>query len=95
MLPGFVLGMYALLSGLVALSARRPKRREASDPQGIVRSLAIAFPALLLPFVIRAAVVEGIATATEVSTIGIVYAVIVGILFYRQFPLEPLSIRCW
>ena len=40
----------------------------------------IALPALALPFVIRTAVVEGIATATEVSTIGIVYGVLVGLL---------------
>jgi TRAP-type C4-dicarboxylate transport system permease large subunit len=33
-------------------------------------------PALALPFVIRAAVVEGVATATEVSTIGIAYALL-------------------
>ena len=47
-------------------------------------------PALLLPFVIRAAVVEGVATATEVSTIGIVYSVLVGVLVYRQFPWKRL-----
>jgi TRAP-type C4-dicarboxylate transport system permease large subunit len=56
----------------------------------IIRSLVVALPALLLPFVIRAAVVQGVATATEVSTIGIVYAAIVGILFYRQFPLNRI-----
>jgi len=42
-------------------------------------------PALLLPFVIRSAVIEGIATATEVSTIGIAYSFIVGLLVYRRF----------
>lgn len=45
----------------------------------------IAMPALVLPFVIRYAVIEGIATATEVSTIGIAYSVVVGLLVYRQF----------
>src|SRR4051812_11343268 len=44
----------------------------------IGRTLVIALPALALPFVIRAAVVEGVATATEVSTIGIVYAILCG-----------------
>ena len=48
----------------------------------IARAFAIALPAIALPFVIRYAVVEGIATATEVSTIGIVYAFIVGFLIY-------------
>ena len=51
----------------------------------IVRLLVVALPALALPVVIRAAVVGGIATATEVSTVGIAYTVIVGLLVYRQF----------
>jgi tripartite ATP-independent transporter DctM subunit len=51
----------------------------------IGRALVYALPAVALPFVIRAAVVEGVATATEVSTIGIVYAVIAGLAVYRQF----------
>ena len=58
---------------------RRASRRE------IGRAFLIAVPAIALPFIIRAAVVEGIATATEVSTIGIAYGVIAGLLIYRQF----------
>jgi tripartite ATP-independent transporter DctM subunit len=56
----------------------------------IARTFAIALPALILPFVIRAAVVEGIATATEVSTIGIVYSIIAGLLIYRRFDWSKL-----
>lgn len=56
----------------------------------IGRSFLIAIPALALPFVIRAAVVEGVATATEVSTIGVVYAIFAGVLIYRQFDLRRI-----
>lgn len=63
--------------------------RRASSKE-ILRALAIAVPAIALPFVIRAAVMEGIATATEVSTIGIVYSVVVGLLIYRQFDFKRL-----
>jgi tripartite ATP-independent transporter DctM subunit len=56
----------------------------------IGRLLLIAIPALALPFIIRAAVIEGVATATEVSTIGIVYAVVAGLLIYRQFHWKRL-----
>src|SRR5260370_6609270 len=59
-------------------------------------ALVIAFPAIALPFVIRFAVIEGIATATEVSTIGIAYSVIAGLLIYRQFDwprLKPMLIQ--
>ncbi len=50
-----------------------------------LRLFVIAIPGLGLPVVIRTAVVEGVATATEVSTIGILYTVVVGLLVYRQF----------
>ncbi|SPA45787.1 TRAP transporter large permease [Cupriavidus taiwanensis] len=55
------------------------------SPQAIVKALLVALPALAMPVIIRTAVVEGVATATEVSTIGIFYAVVAGILVYRRF----------
>ena len=51
----------------------------------IVRTLVIAVPGLTLPFVIRAAVIDGVATATEVSTVGVVYTALLGMFVYRQF----------
>jgi len=56
-----------------------------------LKLLAIALPALALPFLIRAAVVEGVATATEVSTIGIAYALVVGGVLYRQLHWSKLG----
>ncbi len=90
LLPGLFLAL------VLCLMARRAAGRE--DLSGVVRAPArvvwrtffVAIPALLLPFVIRGAVVEGVATATEVSTIGVAYTVIVGILIYRQFDLRRL-----
>ena len=51
----------------------------------IVRTFIIAVPGLTLPFVIRAAVIDGVATATEVSTVGVVYTTALGLLVYREF----------
>jgi tripartite ATP-independent transporter DctM subunit len=51
----------------------------------MLRRFVVALPALVLPFLIRAAVVQGVATATEVSTVGIAYTAVVGFLVYRQF----------
>jgi tripartite ATP-independent transporter DctM subunit len=66
--------------------------RRASGSE-IAKSFVIALPALALPFVIRYAVVEGIATATEVSTIGIVYAFLVGFFVYGLFIYRNLNWR--
>ena len=56
----------------------------------IARSFVVALPALALPFLIRAAVVEGVATATEVSTIGIVYSAVAGLVIYGRFDWAAL-----
>jgi tripartite ATP-independent transporter DctM subunit len=58
------------------------KRAPAKE---IMRTLLIAAPGLTLPFVIRGVVMGGIATATEVSTVGVVYTALLGIFIYRQF----------
>ena len=51
----------------------------------MLRRTIVAVPAIALPFLIRSAVVEGVATATEVSTVGILYTFVCGFLVYRQF----------
>ena len=85
LLPGLVLA-----AGLCFVVARRARGEDLrhvarAAPGEIALSFVVALPALALPFLIRAAVVEGVATATEVSTIGIVYSLIAGLLIYRRF----------
>jgi tripartite ATP-independent transporter DctM subunit len=90
LLPGVVLAF------LLCLVVHRRYRNadagpaERADRRQIVRAFLVALPALALPFLIRAAVVEGVATATEVSTIGIAYSAIAGLLIYRRFDWTAL-----
>jgi tripartite ATP-independent transporter DctM subunit len=90
LLPGVVLAV--TLSALVWWRYRGEDLSHVKRAKGgeIAKTFVIALPALALPFVIRYAVVEGIATATEVSTIGIVYAFVAGLLVYRQFDWRRL-----
>jgi tripartite ATP-independent transporter DctM subunit len=90
LLPGVVLAI--TLSALVWWRYRAEDLSHVRRAKGseIAKTFVIALPALALPFVIRYAVVEGIATATEVSTIGIVYGLIVGLVIYRQFDWRRL-----
>src|SRR3954462_798356 len=96
LLPGAVLALVLCLvvrwryRGEDLSHVKRATKRE------IGRTFLIALPAIALPFVIRAAVVEGVATATEVSTIGIFYAIVAGLVIYRQFSwtrLKPMLIE--
>ncbi|MGY4308858.1 tripartite ATP-independent transporter DctM subunit [Bradyrhizobium sp. USDA 4369] len=90
LLPGVVLAF--TLCALVWWRYRHEDMSGVRRATGaeIGKAFLVSVPALALPFVIRAAVVEGIATATEVSTIGIVYGVLAGLLVYRRFDWRRL-----
>jgi len=90
MLPGVVLAI-----GLIGVVFWRYRGEDLSqvvraNRAEIAKAFIVALPAIALPFIIRAAVVGGVATATEVSTIGIVYAVVAGLVIYRQFDFRRL-----
>jgi tripartite ATP-independent transporter DctM subunit len=90
LLPGLVLAVM-----LCIVVWQRYRKEDLSHVERatwgeVGRTFLIALPAIALPFLIRAAVVGGVATATEVSTIGIVYAVFAGLLIYRKFEWRRL-----
>jgi tripartite ATP-independent transporter DctM subunit len=88
----FIGGLLPAAVAALALVALAWWRNRGEDLSGVRRAswrevrraFVLAVPALILPFIIRAAVVDGIATATEVSTVGVVYTLVVGALIYGQ-----------
>ena len=74
--------MAIVLIAVVYLRNRRSDAgvapRVAWGPTG--RLFVVSLPALALPLLIRTSVVEGVATATEVATIGVFYAVLLGFI---------------
>jgi tripartite ATP-independent transporter DctM subunit len=85
LMPAFVAAL-----GLVVVAWFRSRRADTgagtrAPVSLMLRTFVIAVPGLTLPFVIRAAVIEGVATATEVSTVGVVYTALLGLAVYRQF----------
>ena len=89
----FTGGLLPALVAAIALVVLCRLRSRGDDVSGLKRtparkvakSFVVALPALALPFLIRAAVVQGIATATEVSTVGVIYTAFAGLFIYRQF----------
>lgn len=83
---GFVVALFLLV--ILAAAARWKSSSESlmgvrRAPLGAVgKALLVAAPALVLPFLVRGAVTEGVATATEVSTIAVLYALIAGMVLY-------------
>ncbi|BBU31035.1 ABC transporter permease [Burkholderia sp. THE68] len=86
-----VVGALAMIAVIWMKNRKRELKEVArAKPREVGRAFLFALPALALPFVIRAAVVEGIATATEVASVGVAYTFVVGLIFYRSFKWSRL-----
>lgn len=91
---GFVVAMVLLLV-LLVLARWKARNEQMGNARRTALSLVgrlmlIAGPALVLPFLIRSVVGGGIATATEVSTIAVVYALMVGQVLYGGIGVRKL-----
>lgn len=94
----FTSGFAIAIVLLIALAVLARIRARHEDMAGVKRaSLAfvgkvalVAMPALILPFLIRGAVSSGAATATEVSTIAVLYAFVIGIVIYGGIGLRKI-----
>ena len=90
LLPGIVLGITLCMVVWWRYRGEDLSHVRRASWGEVGRAFLVALPAIALPFVVRAAVVEGVATATEVSTLGIMYSIIAGLVFYRQFDWRRL-----
>jgi tripartite ATP-independent transporter DctM subunit len=91
---GFVVAMVLLLS-LLLLARWKARHEDMSGTKRasirvVGRMLLLAGPALVLPFLIRSLVGEGVATATEVSTVAVIYALLIGHFMYGGLGLRKL-----
>ncbi|VVE42287.1 ABC transporter permease [Pandoraea iniqua] len=97
---GLLPAVIATLAIVVVCFTRSRKEAPSAArraPWGVIgKTFIIALPALALPILIRTAVIEGAATATEVSTVGIAYTIVIGLIvhafkkhlnFKRLYPL--------
>ncbi|HMN80123.1 MAG TPA: TRAP transporter large permease subunit [Burkholderiaceae bacterium] len=89
---GFVIAA-VLLAALLVLARWKARREDMRDARRapwrtVGKLLLVAGPALVLPFVIRSAVGGGVATATEVSAIAVLYALITGQVLYGGIGLK-------
>ena len=90
---GLLPATVAALALVIVIAVRSRGDAPSGERAGLARvgrAFFIAIPALVLPFLIRFVVLEGIATATEVATVGVVYAALVGLLVYRCFDWRRL-----
>ncbi len=85
LLPAVVASLFLIAMALFQAKRAKVQLGLRIPFAGRWRALLAAVPGLVLPFLIRYMVVAGITTPTEVSTMGIIYCLLVGIFIYREF----------
>ncbi len=90
LLPAVVCSIFLIAVALYSAKRDNVTLAKRATPAVIGKAFLVAIPGLLLPLLIRYFVVAGIATATEVSVVGIIYTLLVGVLIYREFKWRQL-----
>lgn len=88
-LPGIITGFFLML--VAAIWAKRkgyPTFKRSSFAE-VARSFGIAFPSLLLLFIVIGGIVVGFFTATEASAIAVLYTLVLGFI-YKEIRIKDL-----
>jgi tripartite ATP-independent transporter DctM subunit len=85
LLPALVCSILLILVALWSAKRENATLENFAGWPAVGRTILVAIPGLALPLLIRYFVVEGIATATEVSVVGIIYTLLVGVFVYREY----------
>ncbi len=90
-IPGFIMASFLMISAW--LVARKEGFRGLTE-RGSLREILVAIKesvwALIAPVVVLGSIYAGVATPTEAAVIGIFYALVIGVFFYRTIDLPVL-----
>ena len=83
-IPGLLMAL-ALLGVSFFLAWKRNYPKQAPTPfKMAVMSFVLALPALVVPMIILGGILSGLTTITEASGFAAVYAIVIGVVFYRN-----------
>jgi C4-dicarboxylate transporter DctM subunit len=90
-LPGLCMGL--ILMGLIYYQAKKgllPVGEKRLPFVQILQSFKSSLIPLLMPVIIFGGILGGIATTTEIAVIAVIYAVLVGVLYYKEIKWREL-----
>lgn len=88
--PGILLGLSLIVTGLIISIRRGYGSGERATLAQVWRALVEAVPSLLLIIIIIGGIIGGVFTATEASAIAVLYALFLSVIVYRTIPLRRL-----
>ncbi|WNK19680.1 TRAP transporter large permease [Halomonas piscis] len=88
--PGLLMAA-ALLAVSFFLAWRRGYPKQAPTPLRVAwGAFLVALPAMIVPLIILGGILSGLTTITEASGFAAVYAIIIGVVFYRNLTWQKI-----
>ncbi|NLB19480.1 MAG: TRAP transporter large permease, partial [Clostridium sp.] len=90
LLPGIMLGLAMMLVIKFYSKRKNFPKGEKIPMKQVIKQTAVSFPALLTPIILIGGIVTGLFTPTESAAIACLYALLIGIFFYRSIKVSAL-----
>lgn len=91
-IPGIVTGLCLMLASYVVAYKRGYPKEKFPGFQHILNTFAIAFPGLLTAVIIVGGVLTGVFTATESSSIAVIYSLLITLFVYKTLTWKKFVI---
>lgn len=88
--PGLIMGLYLLITSYFISRKRMFPARPRVGFETMLKSMVDAGFALLMPLIIVGGIVSGVVTATEAGVLAVAYALLVGLVVYRELSIKNL-----
>ncbi|MFG6177716.1 TRAP transporter large permease [Halomonas sp. THAF12] len=89
-LPGVLMTLALLLTSIVLAWMRGYPKQAGTPIRVAVFAFLSALPAMLVPLIILGGILSGMTTITEASGFAAVYAIFIGMVFYRNLTLHKI-----
>lgn len=89
-IPGIVMGLLIMTACFFMNRKLAVGTGEAASLKQMILSFGHAFPSLLLVFIVIGGILGGIFSATEASAVAVLYALILGVVVYREVRIGDL-----
>ena len=93
--PGFMMALVMGVAVYFISKKRNYPRQERASLREVMASFADSILALLTPIIIIGGILTGVFTPTEASVIACVYALILGVVIYKEIKLADLPRIFW
>ncbi|RTR06527.1 TRAP transporter large permease [Halomonas nitroreducens] len=89
-IPGVLMTLALLLTSIVLAWLRGYPKQGGTPVRVAILAFLSALPAMLVPLIILGGILSGMTTITEASGFAAVYAIFIGMVFYRNLTLDKI-----